>query len=105
MSCIVNTVKEATPPLLEMRHGSLLPTAVPWPLEPAAPRKGAHPGKMHVPERCMSWKWLCWMFCSSLIHNTHVNKAQHGLPGSGVSGCLGIPGDVESLQGIRPTVR
>lgn len=48
MPCTFNMVEEAAAPLLESQHSSLLPTAVPWPQEPALPRKGAHPGRGYV---------------------------------------------------------
>lgn len=41
-------VEKATPPLLEIQHSSMLSTAVPWPQEPAVPRKVPHPRRGYV---------------------------------------------------------
>lgn len=70
-----NVVEEATPPLLEMHPAA-------WPQEPAVPRKGTHPGRGYV----------------DVLHRPHVSKAQHGLPGLRVSGCLGSPSHAESAE-------
>lgn len=70
-----NVVEEATPPLLEMHPAA-------WPQEPAVPRKGTHPGRGYM----------------DVLHWPHVSKAQHGLPGLRVSGCLSSLSHAESAE-------
>lgn len=87
--CTAGSVEEAMPPLLEIQHGSLLPTDAPRAQKPAFLRG------VDIQEGAI-WDVLCHP------HSTLMSKAQNGLPRFEGLKVLGWPRSFIACSGQSP---